>query len=85
MTLADGTYELIPDPNEGISEAQVNITKDLSEAPKQGSEDTNLTDPSLTSKGKPQCIIQYFKLCTYIVIHLSCALSFRNCYETLVA
>jgi hypothetical protein len=84
-TLADGTYELILEPDEGISEAQVNITKDLSEALNQGSEDTNLTDQSLTSEGKPRCIIQYFKLCTYIVLYLSCALSFRNCYETLVA
>jgi hypothetical protein len=46
MTLADGTYELIPEPDEGISEAQVNITKDLSEAPNQGSEDTDLTNLS---------------------------------------
>jgi hypothetical protein len=55
-TLADGTYELIPEPNEGISEAQVNIVEDLSEAPNQGSEDTDITDPSLTSEGKPRCI-----------------------------
>jgi hypothetical protein len=39
MTLTNGTYELIPEPDEGISEAQVNITKDLSEAPNQGSEE----------------------------------------------
>jgi hypothetical protein len=32
-TLADGTYELIPEPEEGISEDQVNVTKGLSEAP----------------------------------------------------
>jgi hypothetical protein len=84
-TLADGTYELIPEPDKGISEAQVNITKDLSEAPNQGSEDTDLTDLSLTSEGKPRCITQYFKFCTYIVIYLSCALRSTNCYETLVA
>jgi hypothetical protein len=84
-TLADGTYELIPEPNEGISEVQVNIVEDLSEALNQGSEDTDITDPSLTSEGKPRCITQYFKLCTYIVIYLYGALSFRSCYETLVA
>jgi hypothetical protein len=84
-TLADGTYELIPEPDEGISEAQVNIIEDLSKAPNQGSEDTDITDPSLTSEGKPRCITQYFKLCAYIVIYLYCALSSRNCYETLVA
>jgi hypothetical protein len=84
-TLADGTYELIPEPDEGISETQVNIAEDLFEAPIQGSEDTDITDPSLTSEGKPRCIIQYFKLCTYIVIYLYCELSSRSCYETLVA
>jgi hypothetical protein len=84
-TLADGTYELIPELDEGISEAQVNITEDLSDAPNQGSEDIDITNPSLTNEGKPWCITQYFKLCPYIVIYLSCALSARSCYETLVA
>jgi hypothetical protein len=55
-TLADGTYELIPEPEEGISEAQVNVAEDLFEAPNQGLEDTDITDPSLTSEGKPRCI-----------------------------
>jgi hypothetical protein len=55
-TLADSTYELIPEPDKGIFEAQVNIIEDLSEAPNQGSEDTDITDPSLTSEGKPRCI-----------------------------
>jgi hypothetical protein len=53
-TLADSTYELIPQPDEGISEAQMNVAKDHSEAPSKGSDDTGITDPSLTSKGKPQ-------------------------------
>jgi hypothetical protein len=57
MTLANGTYELILEPAEDISEAQVHVTKGLSEAPNQGSKDTDITDPSLTSKGKPRCII----------------------------
>jgi hypothetical protein len=84
-TLADGTYELIPEPDEAISKAQVNFAKGLSEAPNPGSEDTEITNPSLTSEGKPRCITQYFKLCTYIVIYLYYALSSRSCYETLVA
>jgi hypothetical protein len=54
--LADGTYELISEPDEGISEAQVNIAEDLSEALNQGSKDTDITDPSLTNEGKPRCI-----------------------------
>jgi hypothetical protein len=55
-TLADGTYELIPEPEEGVFEDQVNITKGLSEAPNQSSEDnnTNIPDSSPTSKGKPR-------------------------------
>jgi hypothetical protein len=36
--LIDGTYELIPEPKQGISEDQVNVAKDLTEAPNQGSE-----------------------------------------------
>jgi hypothetical protein len=55
-TLADGTYELTLEPNEGISKAQVNVAEDLSETPNQGSEDTDITDPNLTSEGKPRCI-----------------------------
>jgi hypothetical protein len=52
-TLADGTYELIPEPDEGISEAPVNVAKGLSKAPNPGSEDTDITDPSLTVKASP--------------------------------
>jgi hypothetical protein len=33
--------------------AQVNVAKGLSEAPNPGSEDTDITDPSLTNEGKP--------------------------------
>jgi hypothetical protein len=84
-TVADDTYELIPEPDDGISEAQVNVTKGFSKVPNLVSEDTDIIDPSLTSEGKPRCITQYFKLCTYIVIHLSCALRASSCYETLVA
>jgi hypothetical protein len=32
-TLEDGTYELVPEPEKGISEDQVNITDYLTEAP----------------------------------------------------
>jgi hypothetical protein len=53
-TLADGTYELIPEPEQGISEDQVNITEELTEAPNQSSEVTNILDPSPTQEGKPR-------------------------------
>jgi hypothetical protein len=53
-TLADGTYELIPEPEQGISEDQANFTEELIEAPKQSSEVFDITDPSSTSEGKPR-------------------------------
>jgi hypothetical protein len=83
--LEDGTYELVLEPEHGISEDQVNVAENLTEAPNQSSEFVNIPDPSPTQEGKPRCITQYFKLCTYITIYLSCALSVRSCYETLVA
>jgi hypothetical protein len=47
-----------------MPEDQVNVTKELSEAPNQSSEDNNINipDSSPTSKGKPRCTFQYFKL-----------------------
>jgi hypothetical protein len=36
MTLDDGVYELVPEPEQGFSEDQVNVTEDLTEAPNQG-------------------------------------------------
>jgi hypothetical protein len=84
-TLDDGTDELVPEPEEGISEDQVNVAEDLTEAPNQGSEDIDIPDPSFTREGKHRCITQYFKLCTYSVIYLCCALSSRSCNETLDA
>jgi hypothetical protein len=63
-TSANSTYEISQKSTEDISEDQVNVTKGLSEAPNQSSEDnnTNIPDFSPTSKGKPRCISQYFKL-----------------------
>jgi hypothetical protein len=52
-TLASDTYELIPEPDEGISEAPVNVTKGLSEVPNLGSEDTDITDPASPVKASP--------------------------------
>jgi hypothetical protein len=37
-SLADGTYELIPEPEQGISEDQVNVVEELTEAPNQSLE-----------------------------------------------
>jgi hypothetical protein len=47
-------YEISPESAEDVSEDQVNVTKGLTEAPNQSSEDTDISDFSPTSKGKPQ-------------------------------
>jgi hypothetical protein len=74
-TSANGTYEISQDSAENISEDQVNVTKGLSEAPNQSSEDnnTNIPDSSPTSKGKPRCIHQYFNSLQfyYYIIYLA--------------
>jgi hypothetical protein len=60
ITSANGTYKITQESAEDIPEDQGNVTKGLSEAPNQSSEDnnTNISDFSRTSKGKPRCITQ---------------------------
>jgi hypothetical protein len=53
-TLADGDYQLIPEQEEVCSEDPGDLVADFSEAPNQGSEENNLTNPSPTSEGKPR-------------------------------
>jgi hypothetical protein len=55
-TSANGTYQISQESAEDFPEDQVNVTKDLSEAPNQSLEDnnTNIFDFSPTSKGKPR-------------------------------
>jgi hypothetical protein len=55
-TSANDTYKISQKSAEDISEDQMNVTKGLSEAPNQSSEDnnTNIPDSSPTSKGKPR-------------------------------
>jgi hypothetical protein len=52
--LADGTYELIPEPEQGISEDQLNVAEELTEVPNQSSEIFNTPDPSPASEGRPR-------------------------------
>jgi hypothetical protein len=53
-TLTDGDYQLIPEPQEGISEDPGNVARDLTESPNPGSEtfSVDVSDPTLTSEGK---------------------------------
>ena len=54
--LADGTYELIQEPNGDFSESQVN-TVEITEVPNFDSEEPQHTDSIDISTGKPRCII----------------------------
>jgi hypothetical protein len=50
----NGTYEISPESTEGVPEDQVNVANGISEAPNQSSEDINIPNFRLTSKGKPR-------------------------------
>jgi hypothetical protein len=53
-TSANGTYEISQKSAEDVPEDQVNVTKGLTEAPNQSSEDIDISDFSPTSKGYPR-------------------------------
>jgi hypothetical protein len=53
-TLADGSYQLIPEPEGGCSEDPKNFVREFSKGPNQSSDVINLTNPSPTNKGKPR-------------------------------
>ena len=53
IVLADGTYELIPEPEEGDPEAQVNAAI-LTEAPDQSPEEPKANLASDYREGKPR-------------------------------
>ena len=55
-SLADGTYELIQEPEGDISEAQANIVE-LTEVPNSDSEQPKPTNSMDATEGKPRCII----------------------------
>jgi hypothetical protein len=84
---ADGTYKIFQESIEDTSEDQMNVTKGLSEAPNQSSEDnnTNIPDSSPTSKGKPRTYPITFFTLQPIRIYLYLCIKSRNCNETLDA
>jgi hypothetical protein len=61
----DQAVEIPTDPED--------VVESLTEAPNQSSEDLNFADFSPTSKGKPRCTSQYFKLLQfhYYIIYLA--------------
>ena len=57
--LADGTYELIHEPDGDISEAHANIIE-LTEVPNSDSEEPKPSNSIDATEGKPRCIILLF-------------------------
>ena len=64
ISLIDGTYELIQEPDGDFSEAQANIVE-LTEVPNPDSEEPKPTD-------KPRCIILLFQIIQLIVTTYLC-------------
>jgi hypothetical protein len=69
-TSVNGTYKISQESAEDVSKDQMNVTKGLTDVPNQSSEDIDTPDSSPTSKGKPRCITQYFKLLHYAILYL---------------
>ena len=67
--LSDGTYELIPDSEEGDQEAQLNATI-LTEDPDQSPEVPKAVLASDYREDKPRTLTQYFKFCTLYTTYL---------------
>jgi hypothetical protein len=44
---------LVPEPEQGISEDQVNVAENLTEAPNQSSKVIDIPNPSLPKKASP--------------------------------
>jgi hypothetical protein len=75
----------LQESTEDIPEDQVNVTKRLTEAPNQSSEDIDISNFSPTSKGKPRTYpTTLFTLQSMPIYIISCIKS-RSCNETLDA
>jgi hypothetical protein len=71
--LADGTYRLVPEPENESREAQVNMTEVIEDL--NQSSEYQLTNTA--QEGKPQCMILVFQLmqllffCSFLPMYLS--------------
>ena len=63
-TLADGTYELVPESESEQREAQVNLTE-VTEDPNPISEEPRT---NYAQKGKPRSMSYYFKFMQFIIV-----------------
>ena len=70
-SLVDGTYELIQEPDEDFSEAQIN-TMELTEDLNSNSEEPQPTDFIDIDTGKPRCTILLFQIMQFIVTIYLC-------------
>jgi hypothetical protein len=72
-TLDDGDYELVLGQDQGFSEDPTQVVKEVTEAPNQSSEASDIPAPNPTQEGKPRCISQYFNLLRfhYYIIYLA--------------
>jgi len=59
ISLVDGTYELIQEPDGDNSEVQANVME-LIEVPNSDSEELKPTNSIDTIEGKPRCVIPLF-------------------------
>jgi hypothetical protein len=78
-TLADGDYQLIPEPEGDNSEDSGNIIGDITEAPNSGLDNfsIDISDPSPTNEGKPRTLTTIFATLQIIYLYIStCAFTF---------
>ena len=80
-TLADGTYELVTEAEEGPGEAQVNFA-DAVENPNPTPE---ASETNSVQEGKPRSMSLYFKLCNLLLFLSTCAFKLQELTGTLVA
>ena len=73
-TLADGTYELVPESESEQREAQVNLTE-AAQDPNPFSEEPR---SSYAQKGKPRSMSYYFKFMHLLLFLSTCAFKFTG-------
>jgi hypothetical protein len=84
--LADGDYQILPEPEVDISEAAGNITEELTEAPNPSSEEfINTSDPNPASEGKLRTYPIIFFTLQPMLIYLYLCIKSRSCNGTLDA
>jgi hypothetical protein len=81
----NGTYEISPESTEDVPKDQMNVTKELTEAPNQSSEDIDISDFRPTSKGKPRTYPTTLFTLQSMSIYLYLCIKSRSWDETLVA